>query len=437
MKRAALPARLAYIVVIALATLSEPTLPAAAPQVGERLERALSPALRRVDAVDAVRNVVLFAGWGAVWTITAEAGRAWPIVARATAAGMLISIGAETMQLLTPGRSPSVLDVFTNGAGAFLGALGLAVLIVLLRAGRGQRSYLGQPLIVFGAGYAAAVLLDAFSPLLAVDRIAGAWGTAGERLGMALRDASARSLGDFALFDLLLAAPAGGLLVAALAEMHVSRARAALMISLAAPVAFLLVELARGAAGYPLSPGGVLARSAGVALGAWATVRALPRLTQALRGAARPLAFIAAYVLVLAAWALRPFSPEFETAWIRAKLTVDRFIPLKIYRENVGVFAAADALLPVCLFLPLGALLAIWPLRRRGPLSGVLPALYLAAVLEGTQIFVMGQLFDITELLIAWAALVLGWAAARRAGLRPYGEALSALPDEPAAAAPR
>ena len=80
-----LAARLAYVVIVLLATLTQldfsPDLAAA----GQRLARAFTPSLGWRDAIDALRNLTLFAGLGAVWVVTSisakwerrSGGRRW------------------------------------------------------------------------------------------------------------------------------------------------------------------------------------------------------------------------------------------------------------------------------------------------------------------------------------------------------------------------
>lgn len=64
--------RLGYVAVLCFATLVpfgvDPDLGAALEHVG----RALSPSLDVSDYVDAVRNTVLFAGWGGLWCLTSR-----------------------------------------------------------------------------------------------------------------------------------------------------------------------------------------------------------------------------------------------------------------------------------------------------------------------------------------------------------------------------
>jgi VanZ family protein len=439
MKYGRLLARLAYVAVIAFATVAEPTLPAGGSIVTDRLSGALDPGFVGRDLVDALRNLLLFAGWGAVWTVTSPVGRAWPIVGAATATGALLSAAAEAFQLVSPTRTPSVLDLLSNTAGAFLGALGVAVLVVLLRASRGQRSYVGMPMALFATGYGGGVLFEALSPVFRQERLPGSWGPPQARLMLALQNFTP-SLAGFAFLDIVLFAPAAAFAVAALGEMGMAYRKAAVVVSVGGVALAVLAETMRGALGYPIESGAMLAHSLGFGLGALAAARGLPRMTRSLRGAARPLALWCVYAVLLGLWALRPFYPEYSFASIAHKLPIVRFIPLQAYRDRVDVVSAADAAIPVLMLVPLGALMVAWPLRRRGWAAGLLPAIYLMTILEVAQILVAGRFFDITDLLVAAAALALGWHAAQRAGYQPHGEALSAMPrppDAPAAARAR
>jgi len=425
-------ARFAYVAVIALATIAEPTIPAASPIVTERLGRALTPGLMTPrDAVDALRNIVLFAGWGAVWTLTSPAGRGWPIVVRATGSGLLLSAVVETLQLASPMRTPSLLDVVTNTGGSFAGAFAMAALVLLLRAGRGGRSYFGLPMMLFAAGYGGAVLFEAFSPIFRQERLPGTWGLPLERLGIALQNITPWSLATFPSLDVLLFAPAGAFMVMALAESGTSYVRAATVTTAVGALLMSLAETARGAMGFAIEIGPITAHVLGIALGAFGAARLTPWFTRTLRGGARPLALFWLYALVLMLWSLRPFWPEFDTAMMAAKLPVERLIPLMAYRERIDVFSAADVLIPTLQLVPLGALLAVWPLRRHGLARGLLPAFMVVALLEVGQILIAGRYFDVTDLLIGAAALGMGHVAVRRAGYGVYGDSLDALPQPP------
>ena len=78
--------------------------------------------------------------------------------------------------------------------------------------------------------------------------------------------------------------------------------------------------------------------------------------------------------------------------------------------------------------LGFGCVLAVWPLRLRGRWSHLLPGLWLALVIEGAHLVIADRYFDVTNGLIAFAGLGIGWLALRRSGFAPFGEALAALP---------
>jgi len=279
-------------------------------------------------------------------------------------------------------------------------------------------------MFVFAAGYGLAAALEAMSPLLRQERIPGTWGRPLERLSVALSNTPGPSDG-FSLTDVLLFAPAGFFAVAAVAEFSGGYRRTALWVTVCGMAASIMFELVRGAGGYPIGPGAIAAHAVAIAIGAVVAMRWMPTLTRALRGPARPLALWWSYAFVLATWYLRPFSPEVSVATIAAKLPIDRLIPLQAYRERIDLFTVADVAIPVLLLVPLGSLLAVWPFRRRGPWCGILPAVYLVIGLELAQILFAGRYFDITDVLVAVAALGLGWGITLRAGFGTYGEMLS------------
>src|SRR6266850_1691714 len=97
-----LAVRIAYVAVILTATLMQleftPDFVAAA----DRLWRALSPRPGWSDAIDALRNLTLFAGLGTVWIITAVAPRLETKIRSATLAGFGLSALVEGLQLFSP-----------------------------------------------------------------------------------------------------------------------------------------------------------------------------------------------------------------------------------------------------------------------------------------------------------------------------------------------
>lgn len=428
MKRAhlSLLLRAAYVLVIGFATLAEPHMRITAQTLGRRLEGAIDPVLTGRDLVDAARNVVLFAGWGAVWLMTSPRGPARAVLARATLSGALLSVSVEAFQLLVPSRTPSVVDLLTNTAGAFAGALVAAAMVLFAKAGRGERSFVGVPALVFAGGYGGAVLLDAFSPLFRQEHVPGAWGSPVQRFTQAFHSIDWSTIVRIQPSEILLVAPAAIFAVAALVEMGKSYEVAWPRVAAVGATALAMTGFARGAVGYVIAPGLIVAGGLGMLLGAWAGSRMLPVFSRKWRGAARPRLLWWSYAVLLLLWALRPFYPEFDAGMLAQKLSPERLIPLLSYRERVDLFTVADVGVTGLLVMPIGALLAVWPLRRRGWLAGPLPIVYLAVVSECAQIFVAGRWFDATDLLVEGAAALLAWAMVRRAGYRPYGEVLGA-----------
>src|SRR5438270_13352476 len=118
-----LAARWGYVAVVLLATLTQlhfsPDLSAAA----ERLVRAFTPSLGWRDAIDGLRNTVLFAGLGVAWVMTSLSGRVRAEIERATLVGFGLSMTVEGLQVFSPIRKASIVDVVTNTVGAFRVAL--------------------------------------------------------------------------------------------------------------------------------------------------------------------------------------------------------------------------------------------------------------------------------------------------------------------------
>jgi hypothetical protein len=188
-------------------------------------------------------------------------------------------------------------------------------------------------------------------------------------------------------------------------------------------LAFLL-EPAHGLVGISVRWEAAVTHAIAIALGAWAAPRLLPPLTHALRGAARALAALVAYAALLVVWGWRPLIPRLDPDEIRAQFSVAQLIPMESLAVRTDVFTAMHVLQQFFLYLPIGALLAVWPLRAKGLWSGLWPSVLFAAVVELGHILIESRLFDITNALLAWAGLVVGWIIVRRSGYTPYGEAL-------------
>ncbi len=429
--------RLAYLGVLLLATLPPPVFDLSREGLSARLSGAFDLTFTGGDVVDAVRNVLLFAGWGAVWAASAPRSAARNAFLRtavvATVVGAAISVTVESIQLLSPYRDTNIWDFITNTTGSALGAVVFLVLIRSIDRTRQDRSYLGLPAFILATGYGAAVLLEATIPLLAQGTVPGYGGGPLTRAARALEHFSWSTLADLPLLPLLLFPPAGMLAVAALAERGMDRRVARDRIFLFVFPVFALVEVVGGMIGQPISAGALVMHAAAVGLGAWLADRYLPAFTRRFRGRARPAVLLLTYLAILAIWSWRPFTLVTSLGALREGLTVEQFRPLLSHAVRFDIFSALDIARQFALLIPVGALLAVWPLRRRGPLAGPLPGVYAAIFLEAGQMLVDGRLFDMTDALVGVAAVTLGWVVVRRGGLTPWGELLPR--DTPSASA--
>ena len=426
-------ARLAYVAIILLATLSDLGFSGDLAAAGQRLARAFTPDLGWRDAVDGLRNVALFAGLGAVWVVTSLTGRVEREVRQAALVGLALSACVEGLQVFSPVRIASIVDVATNTAGALAGAVATAFLIAGAQRSRGARSYLGVPMWLLAGGYVAAVLIEALVPLFDSVPLPDIEGGPLSSLRVVVRSTAPLSLDPGRLFDVLLFAPAGFLAVLLLAERGIGARKSWAWVAAGGAVAACVAELAHGTIRLTIRWEAAALHAVAIGAGAWAAARWLAPLTQALRGAGRARAAVAAWAVVLAIWAWRPFVPQTDLQQVADQLTLEHLVPLASLGGREDVFSALHVAQQFLLYLPLGALLAVWPLRLSGRWSHLWPALALAAVLELGHVALAGRFFDVTNALLACAGLGLGWVAVRRSGFRPYGAALPA----PARPSPR
>src|SRR5256884_790827 len=158
-------ARWGYVAVVLLATLTQLHFSSDLTAAGERLVRAFTPSLGWRDAIDGLRNTVLFAGLGAVWVVSSRSGNVRAEIRRATLVGLALSATVEGLQVFSPVRTASIVDVTTNTLGALGGAGAVALLIAAVVAAEGARSYLGVPAFLVAGAYGGAVLFEALTPL--------------------------------------------------------------------------------------------------------------------------------------------------------------------------------------------------------------------------------------------------------------------------------
>ncbi len=412
--------RLAYVAVILIATLTNLRFSGDFGAASVRLERAMNPAVAWHDAIDALRNVALFAGLGAVWVVTSLTGKVRAEIVRATLTGIGLSVFVEGLQLFSPVREASVLDLTTNTVGAFTGAFAIATVIASVRAAKDRRSYLGIPMFLFAGAYLAAVVCEALTPLFnsgifELLRVGGPL----FRVRTALQFATPLELGQVVFTDIPLYAAAGFLGVMWMAERGTAHGRASRVVALAGGALVTAAHVTHGAFSLPIRFEAVATDVLALALGAWCASRWLAPFSQALRGAARAHAVTWAYGLLLVLWGWRPFLPEMRGEVIAAQFTRAHLIPLRSLAERADVFSAMHVAQQFLLYLPLGAILAIRPLRTMGRWAHLWPAVWLALGIEAGHVLVEGRLFDITNVVIACAGLAVGWIVVRRSGFKP------------------
>jgi VanZ family protein len=340
----------------------------------------------------------------------------------AAISGGAISLLVEGCQLFLSSRTPSVLDILTNVTGAVLGAASFMVVVRVLSRQVGRRSFVGLPAAVFAASYLIATFGEALVPLFRQEyAVPGVGGGPFRRFRMVVDAFSWDSLTDPPILDALLFLPAGFLLVVWMVEVGLPYRRAA-RASIAALVGLtLLAEVLHGFLGLPILPGAVLnhalASAAGAVLASWA----LPGFSRRFRGRARGKVVLGAYLPFLLLWAWRPYRLETRLPEIVGQLRSGWWKPLNFLGMRVDLFSVVDILTPFFLYFPVGALLAVWPVKVKGPLAAILPALYLAILAEMGQLFVASRLLDVTDMLVPMAGAAAGWVVLRRSGFRRYG----------------
>lgn len=426
------PLRIAYLAILLLATLTnlDPVLDpaAAANRAGDALLHG--PGLGELtpkDLIDAARNIVLFAGWGLMWMLTAGPGKTLRSLALAVATGVTISVGVETAQLFSDSRNASILDVLTNGGGSLVGACAVIFGVRRIARFRGDRSYVGLPAVVFAASYWVAILGEALIPLFRQDRLS-VWGDPVSRWLFAIRYFEPGSIAVLPLSEFVLFAPAGFLLAVTLVEAGRGYRRSAWLAAVAGSALVVFTEVARGAASMAIPAGPIVVHVVSVSLGAAAAALLLPRFAEHFRGAERPQLLFAVYAGIVALWYLRPYVPELSpSAWL-AELGGHWWMPMAFATARMDLFSVLDVTNAFFLFLPIGALLAVWPFRRSGPWRGIVPGLALAGGVELAQLFVAGRTLALADMLIGAAAVWTGWVVIRRAGFPVRGEMLQGAP---------
>ena len=389
-----------------------------------RFGRAFDLDISARDVVDGARNLALFAGWGAVWVSLSPSVTLRRTLFAPLITGLALSVVVETMQLFSPVRRASVLDVATNSIGSLLGAATIVSLGLLAVRLRDHKSFAGIPAIIFAGGYGMATLLQA-TIMGRPDYIPGLRGGPLARAS-AIFKGGWFEWGPFPVTELVLFFPLGWLLVATLVESGRTYPQAARATSVSAAVLAIAAELIRAPLGMPVHVWPVVVHAAAVAVGAWLAAYAFPRLTPRLRGRERARGVALAYAFSVALWAWSPFLPQVSLTAILEQLAPIRLVPLAALAPRMDLYSVADVAAPFFLYLPVGAYLAVWPARQNGWLSGCLIGIYLALGAEVSQLLVLDRFFSGTDILVAAAGVWLGFVVIRRSGYRVYGTLLVA-----------
>ena len=422
MHRRFLAARAAYIAVVLLATLTQLDFSPNLADASMRLHRAFVPSLAWSDAIDGLRNAVLFAGLGVVWVTTSFVGDIPREIRLATLTSFLLSGAVEACQVFSPVRTASLVDVTTNTLGGLGGAVATAILFIALRDARARRSCLGVPMLLVAGPYAAAVLCEALAPLFQSSPLPSLGGGPVGHLAGALQLSSFDwTLSD--AFDVPLYFAGGVLLTAFARERGGAKSPPWPAIAAVGVLVVATAHVVHGVISLPIRWSEIAVDAASVAIGVWAAAQWLAHFTQRLRGAARARAFVLAYGALLVVWGWRPFMPEVRMKAIAAELDASAFVPLAGLSSRFDAFSASHVAQQFLLYFPLGAVLSVWPMRLSGKWSNVWPAVLLAVVVEAGHIVVSDRTFDVTNALLACAGLIAAWTAVRRSGYRPYGAA--------------
>lgn len=403
--------RLAYVGVVLLATMTNlefsPDLNAAS----YRLLRAFTISLTWRDAIDGLRNAVLFAGLGAVWILTDAGVQARHRVRRAALAGALLSGAIETVQIFSPVRTASIVDVSTDTLGALLGAAILVLAFDQCRRERDAGVRFRVPITMVCAPYLLAALAEALTPLFQSAPIATTGGPL-TRFQVTMSLAVPLSWAAVPLWDVCLYVPAGFLAVLLIYGRGWLEESGWVIVSVLGTMAVAAAHVFHGAVGLPVRWEAVATDMLAFVTGTYTAHR-----WSSSRGRGRPQIdpewAIVFYVLLLAVWAWRPFHLEFSGEAISADFLTERLIPLRALAERVDVFSAAHTAQQCLLYMPLGALLAARRRLASERWRDLSMAAAVAVVLEAGHLLIAERSFDVTNIILAWAGVLIGWRIVR------------------------
>jgi len=341
-------------------------------------------------------------------------------------AAMLLSGLIELIQILSPYRMSSLFDIITDTLGTLAGAAIVALLIEGVSRSRGRAAWLRVPTWLLAGAYTGAVLAEATGPLFRQDPITAHGLNPFGRLEDALHQAHVSLASSNVAIDLVLDAflfaPAGALWVVALREMGVAKSKCLWIVGLAAALAFVGSEVLHGIFGTELVPLAPIAHIAGVMAGALLAIT-LTSFAQTSSPSHRTLRDVwIFYAMLLVLWSTRPFLPQIDIDTISEQLTRTHLIPMLSLATRRDLYSVMHVVRQSLLFMPAGALLAVWPFAERGWRAHLLPAFYAAAILELTHLVTANRYFDTTNIILACAGASVGWIVVRTAGIGVRGK---------------
>ena len=428
-------ARLAYVLIVLVATLTNLHFDPSMAEVPMRLVRAIDPTPSLSDAIDAARNVLLFAGLGAVWVATSRLARPASTLARVTIVSLLLSTCVEAMQLFSPVRNSSILDVTTDTIGGLVGGLFTLGAFALIDEGARKRSYFGIPAVLLAASYGLATVMEAFIPLFRQEELLPQLGgSISDRIGRAITAIRPESITTLPLTDAVIFFPVGVFAAIAMVESGMSEAVSAILVIFVAAIIYPAVEVVHGVAAVPIVLGAAVTHVVAASLGAIVAAICMGPLKRRFPTRMRSRALAVAYSLIILVWSWRPFRLDLSMNGMADQFTADHLVPLQALASRGDLFSVTDVISQGIIFFPLGALLAVWPLARRGKLRGFLPAIYVSIILEVGKIPISERFMDVTHILIQSAGAALGFLLVRRLGYPVSGTLLghsAPLPSRP------
>ncbi len=388
-------------------------------QVAAKFQKVLEQPWQAASRMDIVSNVLLFVPWGFLCSIwLADRGHGYAVsLILASLTGVALSGFAEFLQLFTPTRTTSLIDVATNLSGSVAGAVigwPLARWASPLARPWLGRMVSGRPMLAGSLLVVAGLMISDLAPFdvsidlgdvktsiksarlipfgPAVDgsefpaepwswaRETLTWTLVGGVFMLAFREAGRtgfRAIGGSA-------AAAGGLSLAIEVLQLTIRSRA----TDATSVFWSLAGSILGAAMVGRSGAADSRRWLGPAMALWFVIG------------------------IIEAWT----PPNF--AWPATRvLTPERLVPFLGYYRRTDIYALADLISQTLFFVPLGALLAVRHPRISAP-ACVGIGLLLGVVLEAGQLFLADRTSEITD------ALSAGFGAGMGLWLWRWGESI-------------